>query len=119
MKLADSEGIFCCQLSHAGSLACVEDKVDIDTESLSDLGEIPMLFAKAAVRAEKAGYDCIQLHAAHGALLSAFISSALNHRTDYYKANNFKMLIDTLHEVRQAVKIPIGIKLNCDDFCVG
>ena len=49
-----------------------------------DISKVVSLFVDAAVRAEKSGYDGVQIHAAHGFFLSRFISPAYNHRTDAY-----------------------------------
>ncbi|CAL6006704.1 FAD/FMN_dependent oxidoreductase [Hexamita inflata] len=70
------------------------------------------------MRAKKAGYDCVQLHSGHTYLLSQTISDFYNQRTDEYRAADFKLLRDVLEAVR-TVDIPVGVKLQCDDFIEG
>ncbi len=50
----------------------------------ADMDEICEQFVAAAVRADETGFDLLELHSAHGYLLSSFISPVTNHRTDEY-----------------------------------
>jgi 2,4-dienoyl-CoA reductase-like NADH-dependent reductase (Old Yellow Enzyme family) len=92
-----------------------------------DLAEIKAIqdkFAQAAVRAQKAGFDGIELHAAHGFLLSQFITPYYNRRTDLYGGpieNRARMTLETYSAVREAVgrEYPIWLKLNCQDGIEG
>lgn len=62
-------------------------------------------FIDAAVRAEKAGFDGVQIHAAHFFFLSRFISPAVNHRKDEYGGtleNRSRILIEILQGIREA-----------------
>ena len=68
-------------------------------------------FKNAAIRAQEAGYDCIQIHAAHGYLLSRSLSNLLNTRTDMYAADEFRLLSDVFNAVKEVVGIPVGVKL--------
>ena len=86
-----------------------------------DITETVAAFTAAAVRAKKAGFDAVQIHAAHGFLISQFLSSALNKRTDEYGGileNRSRLLLEVVRGVRQAVgrDYPILIKLNSEDF---
>ena len=56
----------------------------IDELSTAQVEDIVLQFGDAAHRAEKAGYDGVQIHAAHFFYLSKFISPLVNHRTDRY-----------------------------------
>lgn len=88
-----------------------------DDLTIDDINEIEELFVSAAKRAKVAGYDGIQVHAAHNFYLSKFISPAYNHRTDEYKGGNSKILIDIIKMIRKEVgDIHISTKINCDDF---
>jgi 2,4-dienoyl-CoA reductase-like NADH-dependent reductase (Old Yellow Enzyme family) len=74
-------------------------------------------FAQAGRRAKAAGYDGVQIHAAHGYLLSTFLSRHANKRRDRWggsRENRFRIVAETLRAVRQAVgtDYPILIKLN-------
>lgn len=80
-------------------------------------------FANAIVRVQQAGFDGVQLHAAHGYLLSSFLSPYTNQRTDSYGGNvknRVSIIRDIIHLARKTVgNFPILIKLNCDDHVPG
>jgi 2,4-dienoyl-CoA reductase-like NADH-dependent reductase (Old Yellow Enzyme family) len=87
----------------------------------TDIHEIVVSFGRAATRAKDVGFDGVQLHGAHGYLMSQFLSPAFNKRTDRYGGaveNRARALIETLGEVRAAVgkDYPVLIKLNSEDF---
>ena len=77
-------------------------------------------FIRAAVRAEKAGFDGVQIHAAHFFFLSRFISPAVNHRTDVYGGSTEKrgrILLEILSGIQKATQnLHITIKINSSDF---
>jgi 2,4-dienoyl-CoA reductase-like NADH-dependent reductase (Old Yellow Enzyme family) len=81
-------------------------------------------FAKVAVIAKETGFTGVQIHAAHGYLISAFLSPITNQRTDKWGGsleNRARFLLETIRAVRNAVgpEFPVGIKLNSDDFRKG
>lgn len=81
-------------------------------------------FAKVAVIARDCGFTGVQIHAAHGYLLSSFLSPVTNRRTDPWGgelSNRARMLIETVRATRRAVgaDFPVSIKLNSDDFRKG
>jgi 2,4-dienoyl-CoA reductase-like NADH-dependent reductase (Old Yellow Enzyme family) len=83
----------------------------------SEIFQIIGSFASAAKRAKDAGYDGVQIHGAHGYLLSTFLSRHANKRIDRWGGsieNRFRMVGETLRAVRQAVgkEYPVLIKLN-------
>ncbi|MHC1719914.1 MAG: NADH:flavin oxidoreductase [Clostridiaceae bacterium] len=85
--------------------------------TVDDILEIKQNFTDAAVRAKKAGFDGIQLHCAHGYLLSNFINPIFNKRTDEYGGsidNRFKLIHDIIKEIQKAAgeDFPILIKIN-------
>lgn len=86
-----------------------------------DIGNITAAFAAGARRAQAAGFDGVQLHSAHGYLLSQFLSPVFNHRDDEY-GGEIKKRARIVREVVQAVRNAVGpdypvlIKLNCQDF---
>jgi 2,4-dienoyl-CoA reductase-like NADH-dependent reductase (Old Yellow Enzyme family) len=74
-------------------------------------------FSRAAARARESGYDGVQIHGAHGYLLSTFLSRHANKRIDRWggsRENRFRIVAETLRAVRKAVgkDYPVLIKLN-------
>ncbi len=81
-------------------------------------------FAHVARTARDTGFTGVQIHSAHGYLLSSFLSPVTNVRTDAWGGsieNRSRFLIETVRATRAAVgnDFPIGIKLNSDDFRKG
>jgi 2,4-dienoyl-CoA reductase-like NADH-dependent reductase (Old Yellow Enzyme family) len=86
-----------------------------------DLANVVSAFAQAAHRAKQAGFDAVQIHAAHGFLLSQFLSPAFNKRTEEYGGelkNRARLLLKAVASIREAVgpKYPVLIKINSEDF---
>ncbi|MGI5414185.1 NADH:flavin oxidoreductase/NADH oxidase family protein [Streptomyces chartreusis] len=78
-------------------------------------------FGVTAARAERAGFDGVQIHAAHGYLLSQFLSPLVNRRGDAWGGSledRARMLLDVVREVRAAVapSFAVAVKLNSADF---
>jgi 2,4-dienoyl-CoA reductase-like NADH-dependent reductase (Old Yellow Enzyme family) len=89
-----------------------------------EVEEIVTSFAQAVRRAKEAGFDGVQLHGAHGYLLSAFLSPFTNARTDRYGGSLEKRVAVVREIVGQARALvgpdfPILIKVNGDDFVPG
>jgi 2,4-dienoyl-CoA reductase-like NADH-dependent reductase (Old Yellow Enzyme family) len=89
-----------------------------------DIADIIERFAGTAALAERAGFDGVQIHAAHGYLLSQFLSPRVNNRTDKWGGtldNRARLLLDIVRAVRSRVKSGFGvaIKLNSADFQKG
>ncbi|RAL61389.1 hypothetical protein DID88_009523 [Monilinia fructigena] len=86
-----------------------------------DIDSIIDKFAHAAEYLEKAGFDGIQLHGAHGYLLAQFLSKTTNKRTDKYGGsleNRFRIIKEISEEIRKRVKpdFILGIKMNSVEF---
>ena len=127
------------ELSHAGILtsqkltgqapravSAVEqfNQAPVSELSHEDIQEVVNAFARAAQRAQKAGFDAVQIHAAHGFLMNQFLSPAFNKRTDEYGGpveNRSRALLEVLRSIRSAVggEFPILVKLNSDDVIEG
>lgn len=78
-------------------------------------------FATTAHRAEQAGFDGVEVHAAHGYLLSQFLSPLVNNRTDQWGGsleNRARMLLDVVWAIRAVVSptFAVAVKLNSADF---
>lgn len=89
--------------------------------SQEDIAYVIDQFTNAAVRAQKAGYDAIELHAAHGYLLSQFLTPYCNRRTDNYGGsieNRARIIVETIKTIRKAVgdEFTILVKMNHDDY---
>lgn len=89
--------------------------------TVQDIHFVQMAFADAALRAKQAGFDGVQLHGAHGYLLSKFLTPYYNRRTDDYGGsigNRAKILLETYEVIREKVgpDYPVLVKINCDDF---
>ncbi|MDD3149625.1 MAG: NADH:flavin oxidoreductase [Candidatus Gastranaerophilales bacterium] len=90
----------------------------------SDFKKVKEGFANAALMAKKAGYDGVQIHCAHGYLLSQFLSPYYNRRTDEYggnKENRTRFLLEIIDAVREKVNkdFNVFVKINCSDFDEG
>ena len=122
------------QLAHAGRKCEVEGE-DIIAPSilederfrkpnemtLGDIKDVILAFKKAASRALEAGFDLIEIHAAHGYLLNQFLSPLTNKRTDEY-GGGFENRIRLLKEVILAIKgvwpstHPLGIRFSATEY---
>lgn len=131
-----NSGKIILQLAHAGFFAntkltrlpslAVSDmgktsKIPPSVLTISDIERIVAAFADGAKRAKKAGFDGVQIHAAHGYLISQFLSPAFNRRTDDYGGsieNRARILMDALKSVRSSVgpDYPVMVKINVSDF---
>lgn len=82
---------------------------------------IQSAFADAALRAKKSGFDGVQMHVAHGYLLSKFLTPYYNRRTDGYGGsieNRARMVVETYKAIREKVgpHYPVLIKINSEDY---
>ncbi|MFL1705604.1 NADH:flavin oxidoreductase/NADH oxidase [Campylobacter sp. MOP7] len=90
--------------------------------SLSDINLIKTKFIEAAARAQEAGYEIIKIHAAHGYLISEFLSPNINKRSDDYGGNfenRTRLLREILTEAKAAVSIPVGVRISAHSFVNG
>jgi 2,4-dienoyl-CoA reductase-like NADH-dependent reductase (Old Yellow Enzyme family) len=94
---------------------------EMSTEEIQQTVEA---FGAAAVRAKEAGFDGVQIHAAHSYLLSQFLSPFFNKRTDNYGGpleNRARMLLEVVRQVQDATgeEYPVFVKLNSEDMLDG
>jgi 2,4-dienoyl-CoA reductase-like NADH-dependent reductase (Old Yellow Enzyme family) len=95
-----------------------------DALSLDQIGEVVSAFGQAAVRARDAGFQAVEVHAAHGFLLSEFLSPLTNLRTDQYggsEENRSRIHCEILSEIRRHLGegFPIFVRLGVDDDMEG
>ena len=123
-------GKIIAQLNHAGMHSIVERAGPseyvvrgnkVRALSIREIQEIIEAFGEAAERAVAAGFDGVQIHGAHGYLISQFLSRLTNKRTDEWGGsleNRMHLLLkvyDTI-KARAGENFPIMLKINCDDF---
>ncbi len=92
--------------------------------TLADIDKVIKGFAFAASIAKKTGFTGVQIHSAHGYLLSSFLSPLSNRRSDAYGGslqNRAKLLLEVVRATRAAVgdDFPLSVKLNSADFQQG
>ena len=128
------------QISHAGGRS--ESRVtgcpvlSVGTEPLNRSGEVPTqmteedihritrCFAEAAVRVKEAGFEGVELHGAHGYMLSQFLSPLTNHRTDAYGGsleNRVRFHLEAIRAIRETVgeDFVVAIRLGVADYPKG
>lgn len=121
------------QLHHAGmrspsevigeSPVCPSENEKTGARGLS-LREVEILrndFIDAAVRAQKSGYDGVEVHGAHGYILTQFISKAINLRNDIYGGsfeNRCRLLIEIIDGIRKSCgeNFLLGVRLSPEKF---
>jgi 2,4-dienoyl-CoA reductase-like NADH-dependent reductase (Old Yellow Enzyme family) len=137
-KVHDAGGRIVLQLAHAGCKAAQSlsglqpvgpsaeetEKGTCREMDKEDIAATVQAFADAAVRGQKAGFDGVQIHAAHGYLLSQFLSPYYNRRTDEYGGsaeNRARIVLEVLREIKKRTqqRFPVLIKINSEDFLEG
>jgi len=136
-----AKGNICMQIVHAGVQTIVTERGELPVWGPSavhdkffgwtpkamtqdEIKEAVQAFARAAGRVKRAGFDAVQLHGAHGYLISQFLSPCRNRRTDKYGGpieNRARLLFEVYRAVRKTVEkdFPVLIKLNTKDFVRG
>ena len=90
--------------------------------SAEDIVSVKQNFVRAAIRAQCAGYAAIEIHAAHGYLISEFLSPRINLRDDEYGGsfeNRTRFLKEILSEIKTAVQIPVGVRISAESWLEG
>jgi 2,4-dienoyl-CoA reductase-like NADH-dependent reductase (Old Yellow Enzyme family) len=121
------------QLHHAGMRSpaaligttpvCPSDNAETGARALSE-HEVEQLiadFAAAALRAERAGFDGVEIHGAHGYVLCQFLSGEINRRTDRYGGsleNRARIIFDILARIRERCRadFSVGVRLSPERF---
>ncbi|KAI1845613.1 hypothetical protein JX266_008224 [Neoarthrinium moseri] len=89
--------------------------------SLADIQELVQGFKDSAVRAVKAGFDVIEIHGAHGYLITEFLSPLTNKRTDKYGGsfeNRTRLLFETIEAVRSVIpkSMPLFLRISATEW---
>jgi anthraniloyl-CoA monooxygenase len=92
--------------------------------SREDMDRVTADFVQAAIRADRAGADMLELHCAHGYLLSSFLSPLTNRRTDEYGGsheNRARWPLEVFRAIRAVwpADKPISVRLSCNDWVDG
>ena len=92
--------------------------------TLADMARVKGDFVAAAERATQAGFDWLELHCAHGYLLSSFISPLTNHRDDDYGgslANRLRYPLEVFAAARAAwpAHLPMSVRISAHDWVAG
>lgn len=132
-------GKIALQLNHAGGLANLDAKhqdervapsifnypLGISCQlSINEIEGIAEKFASAALRAKKAQFDAIEIHGAHGYLISQFTSPVTNHRSDEYGGtleNRMSFAKLVIRKIREVVgkSFPVIFRFSADEFIEG
>ena len=145
---AETTAKICCQIGHAGRKASVQLPWEDDEAplledawktigpssipwspahpapremTLADMDRVAEDFGKAATMAKRAGFDMVELHAAHGYLISSFISPMSNHRTDDFGGtleNRMRFPLRVLAAMRAAwgEEKPMSVRISASDW---
>lgn len=92
--------------------------------TVAEISGLVQSFADAAARAVKAGFDLLEIHAAHGYLLHQFYSPLMNHRTDEYGGsfeNRIRFLLEVIRAVRPVIPegMPLFVRISSSDWVDG
>ena len=92
--------------------------------SVQEIEEIIEAFGDAALRAKRTSFDLVEVHASHGYLITEFLSSATNRRTDQYGGslkNRIRLLIEIIQNIRKKVGVdyPLTVRLNGSEYLEG
>ena len=144
----ETEARICCQLGHSGAKGSTQlgwEEMDAPLRDANwplisasaipwsernqvpramdraDMQRVTAEFVASAEMAERAGFDMLELHAAHGYLLSSFITPLTNDRTDEYGGsleNRMRYPLEVFHAVRKVwpAEKPISVRISANDW---
>jgi 2,4-dienoyl-CoA reductase-like NADH-dependent reductase (Old Yellow Enzyme family)/thioredoxin reductase len=93
--------------------------------TIDDINEVIAAFGTAARRARETGFDAVEIHCAHGYLLTQFLSALSNQRTDEYGGATLKarsrFVVEVIRAVRKAVgaEFPVSIRISAEECIKG
>ncbi len=131
-----SGSLIAIQLAHAGRKSGIQNQTAIAPSAiafsqdygtpkamtLAEIKDVIIAFEKAAIRAQKAGFDGIEIHGAHGYLINEFLSPLTNHRQDQYGGsieNRTRFLKEILQAVRKGFKGEVWVRLSAEEYAEG
>jgi len=120
-RMSSSHPVSASAVKMRGMMGLMAAPRALETDEIHD---VIRRFTDVATAAKAAGFNGIQVHAAHGYLVSQFLSPRTNQRTDEWGGslgNRARLLREVVVSVRDAVgaEFPIGVKLNSTDFQQG
>ncbi|MFH5181482.1 NADPH dehydrogenase NamA [Paenibacillus sp. TAB 01] len=120
------------QLAHAGrkaqlegpivapsALAFNETSKTPDALTIEQIGQTIQAFVQAAQRAVQAGFDCLEIHAAHGYLINQFLSPLTNLRTDAYggdRDRRYRFLKEVIDGIRGVWQGPLFVRISANEY---
>lgn len=123
------------QLAHAGRKAALRDEIiapsalafddkykEPKAMTIEEINETIEAFKLAAARSKQAGFDVIEIHAAHGYLINQFLSPLTNKREDEYGGsaeNRFRFLREVLEAVKTVWDGPLFVRVSACDYHEG
>ena len=115
-SIKEYDGVVFAQLNHQGKLLWQGNKT-IGSLTKEEILSLKSSFLSAAIRAQKAGFDGIELHAAHGYLLNQFLSRLTNARKDEYGLNikgRTRFLVDLIKNIKTSLGygFPVIVRIN-------
>ena len=131
--IKSNNSVAVCQLHHAGMRSpteiigeppvCPSFNEETGARALrtEEVQQLVSDFVAAAVRAEKAGFDGVEIHGAHGYILCQFLSSEINRRDDQYGGslvNRSRIIIEIIDGIRKQCRsnFMLGVRLSPERF---
>ncbi|MFT5208858.1 MAG: 2,4-dienoyl-CoA reductase-like NADH-dependent reductase (Old Yellow Enzyme family) [Flavobacterium sp.] len=132
-KINENESVSICQLHHAGMRSpealigeapvcpSADSKTGARALTTNEVESLVEDFVLAALRAEKAGFNGVEIHGAHGYILGQFISPEINQRSDQYGGvleNRTRIIFEIIEGIRRRCdkNFSIGIRLSPERF---
>jgi 2,4-dienoyl-CoA reductase-like NADH-dependent reductase (Old Yellow Enzyme family)/thioredoxin reductase len=89
--------------------------------TIEEIQQIVKAFGDAALRTKQAGFDMVEVHGAHGYLITEFLSPRTNKRTDWYGGsleNRMRFLIEVIRDIKRKVgpDFPVGVRLSGSEY---
>lgn len=110
----------CRSTSYAPSAIAFSEAYKVPQEmTIEEIHKVIASFQKAALRAIGAGFDVLEIHAAHGYLINEFLSPLTNKRTDEYggsEENRYRLLREIIEAIRSVWDGPLFVRISAEDY---